>query len=631
MGFNLFFDIAALTILSFLIFSIILKKQIIGLSNKIYLGVIAVTLVSTVLDILASLESFATPLLFTLNTLFVFFRAATAMMFLFYALNLAKMYHRLKKAKWAYLLIFVPLLILVVFLIINFFNKCLFDYLEGPTYTRGPLMLIAYAVGYFYIISSLIIVFLSRKYYLKRQIIALFVAFLTQVGAQTFQFFISTVLVEMFVTAITLLMLSLFIESPEHFIDYKTKALNYHAFTTDTQQQLDVKIPFNVIFIKITNVATLYNLYPQEEALNFNRSCNTTLVNKAKKLDKSSLVYFLGNSTFAYMFTKRDINSEMLALIEKEFSKPMSHNGISFQFLAKLCSVSCPEDCNNVTDLVAFSNTFFDLTDNNYLDIEPYRKEKGNLLFELDHILERAINEKSFSIHYQGIYSIKENRFIAGEALLRLKDPDFGMIMPSLMIPYAENRGKSVGIGLVVIEKVFSYFVSSLRGKIDYVEINISPMQLADQNFSADVARLADKYGILSKEIVFEILESVETMEDPNIENNMRLLRDQGYRFAIDDFGTGYSNLSRIINIDASIIKFDKTMSDLLLDDEHDDFFLGLLPIFHKRKIKILFEGVETKEVVDKLIKLKVDHIQGYYFSKIMPEDEFLSLLEQNK
>lgn len=101
--------------------------------------------------------------------------------------------------------------------------------------------------------------------------------------------------------------------------------------------------------------------------------------------------------------------------------------------------------------------------------------------------------------------------------------------------------------------------------------------------------------------------------------------------FAIDDFGTGYSNLSRIINLDISIIKFDKTMSDLFLDNEHDDFFLGLLPIFHKRIIKILFEGVETKEVVDKLIKLKVDHIQGYYFSKIMPEGEFLSLLEENK
>ena len=629
MGFNLYFDIAALTILSFLIFSIILKKQIIGISNKIYLGAIAITLLTTVLDILASLEFFSIQLLFVLNTFFVFFRAATALMFLFYALNLAKMYHRLKKAKWAYLLIFTPLLILLVFLIINFFNKCLFDYLEGPAYVRGPLMWIAYAAGYFYIVSALLIVIISRKYYLNRQVIALFAAFVMQVGAQTFQFFVGSILVEMFVTALTLLTLSLFIESPEHFIDYKTKALNYHAFTTDIQQQLDVKMPFNVIFIKVTNVATLYNLYPQKQALVFNRSCNSHLVSKARKLDKTSLVYFLGNSTFAYVFSKRELENEMITLINEEFSKPMVQNNISFQFVAKTCLINCPEDCHNVGDLVGFSNTFYELSEDKYLDIKPYRKEKGNLLFELDHILERAINEKSFAMHYQGIYSIKEERFIAAEALIRLKNPDFGTIMPSLMIPYAESRGKSVGIGLVVIEKVFSYFASSLRGKIDYVEINISPMQLADQNFSADVARLADKYGIVSKEIVFEILESVESMEDPNIENNMKQLRDQGYQFAIDDFGTGFSNLSRIMNLDASIIKFDKTMSDLLEDDEHDDFFLGLLPIFRKRKIKILFEGVETKEVVDKLVKMKVDHIQGYYYSKPMPEEEFLTLLGQ--
>ena len=624
MGFNLFFDVAALTILAFLIFSIVLKKQIIGTSNKFYLGVIVITLVATVLDILASLEFFPVKLLFVLNVFFLLFRAGTALSIFLYALNLGKIYRRIRKRKAIYLLIFIPYLILIGFLIANFFTKVLFDYTEGPVYTRGSLMWVAYLIGFLYLSGSIFVIIYSRKYFLPAQVIAMFVGFLAQIGAQVFQFFIGSVLVEMFVTAITLLALSLFIESPENFIDFKTKNLNYHSFTTDVQQLYDMGDSFNVIFIKVTNSSTVYNLYPYKQAVQFNRACSAKMSEDAKKIDKSSLVYFLGNATFAYVFSKREVENEMLKLIQDGFAKPMNQNGVGFQFVAKTCLVNCPEDCSNPADLVAFSTTFYDLTDDLYLDVKPYRQEKGNILFELDHILERAINEKTFSIYYQGIYSIQEKKFIAAEALLRLKDANFGTIMPNLMIPYAERRNKIVGIGRVVIEKVFNFYSSSLRGKLDYVEINLSPSQLSDPNLVNDIQTLANQYDIKPREIVFEVIESTAAMEEPNIEKNMRDLKELGYHFAIDDFGTGFSNLSRIMNLKVSVIKFDKTMTDLLANEEQDDFFLGILPVFRKRKITTLFEGVETKEIAEKLERMKVDQIQGYYYCKTIPEDLFL-------
>lgn len=112
--------------------------------------------------------------------------------------------------------------------------------------------------------------------------------------------------------------------------------------------------------------------------------------------------------------------------------------------------------------------------------------------------------------------------------------------------------------------------------------------------------------------------------DDPNTENNIKELNELGYSIAIDDFGTGYSNLSRIMNIDASIIKFDKSMTDILTDSDHRDFIQGLLPIFRKRKIKILFEGVEDEQTSDLLEKMNADYIQGYYYCKALPEEEFL-------
>lgn len=182
----------------------------------------------------------------------------------------------------------------------------------------------------------------------------------------------------------------------------------------------------------------------------------------------------------------------------------------------------------------------------------------------------------------------------------------------------------------MVIEKAFKFFSTQLKGKLKYIEINLSPSQLLDTNLVKDVTYLARQYDIQPEEVIFEILESTVATDDPNIDKNFKELRELGYRFAIDDFGTGYSNLSRIMHLDIAILKFDRTMSDLLKNDAYDDFFRGLIPIFHRRKIKVVFEGVETKEVVDKLESMKADYIQGYYFSKTIPEEEFIELINNN-
>lgn len=630
MGFNLFFDVAALSILAFLVFSIILKKQIVGTSNIFYLAVIICSSIATILDILASLEFFSINLLFTLNTFFVLFRASITLALFLYTCNLGKVYHRLKRNNWIYASFFIPIFVLTVTLIINFFNKGIFDYLDGPTYQRGPYMWVAYLIGGSYVLASIIVAINSYKYYLKPQVIAIIAAFLVQIGASIFQFFVGNVLIEMFVTALTLLTLSLFIESPENFVDFKTNALNYHSFTSDVQQELDIKVSFDVLFIKVTNTSTFYNLFPYKQAVSFNRACNAHVSEKVKKIDKTSLVYFLGNATFAYVLNNRNVTQNVVDLVQEEFAHPMVHNGISFQFVAKTCLINCPEDCNNVADLIAFSNTFFDLTEDKHLDIKPYRQEKGNVLFNLDHILERAIANKSFSLYYQGIYSLEKKTFVSAEALLRLNDPDYGLIMPNLMIPYAERRGKINSIGPIIFEKAFSFFASNLRGKIDYIEINLSPNQLLDSNLVKDIEWFAKQYNIKPEEVIFEILESTAVMEEPTIENNIKQLKEFGYQFAIDDFGTGYSNLSRILQLDISILKFDRTMSLLLENGQQDDFFYGLLPFFKNQNITLLFEGVETKEVAEKLASMKVDQIQGFYYCKPNPEGEFLKLLERN-
>jgi EAL domain-containing protein (putative c-di-GMP-specific phosphodiesterase class I) len=632
MDFNFFFDIAALSILLFLVFSIILKKQLVGLSNKIYLRVLGLTFLCAIFDILASLPFLPIPVLTVLNTFFLLLRGCTAASLFIYACNLGQTYYRLRKRPWLYLVIFSPLLIFLVFLVINFFNQSMFVYFPtevGAGYARGPLIWIAYGISYLYLSFALVLVFASQKYHSKAQLIAMLIAFLLQVSASVIQYLVPGILIEMFMTSLTLLTLSLFIESPENFIDYKTRSLSYRIFIYDMKRRLDLRDSFNILFIHVTNTASLYNLYPHEQAMAFNQACCAAMKAQARAIDPTAEVYYLGNGTFAYVYDHPEVAKDLSVFAQDEFAEPMDHNGISFLYHAKFCTVHCPEDCHKVTDLIAFSTTFFDLTDKDVLHLTPFRKEEGNVLFELDHILEKATREQSFSAYYQGIYSLKEKKFIAAEALMRLVDPTYGLLMPGMMIPYAEGRGKIVAMSKIIMEKAFAFFVEHLRGKLRYIEINLSSYQLLDPRLASDVRDLAYKYDIKPEEIVFEVTETTATTEDFVPKKNINALLAQGYRLAIDDFGTGYSNLSRLLQFNISILKFDRTMTDLLATGKQDDFFNGLFTIFRQRGIKILFEGVETKEVADKLEKMGADHIQGFYYSKTIPEDDFLKLIEK--
>lgn len=627
MGFNLYFDVAALIILFFLILSVILKRQNFGTGNKLYIVIILSAFIASILDIVASLDQIPISILFVLNTFFVLARASVALFIFLYACNLGKILFRMTRKVWPLAIAFIPFLILCVALVANFFNKSLFDYKEGPTYQRGDFMWLSYFTSYFYLVCSVLIAIYGRKYHTRGQGIAVIFALIVQISASIFQFYVKEVLVEMFITSITSLTLSLFVESPENFIDFKTDNLNFRSFTYELKYKLQWKTNFNIIFIKITNSSSIYNLFPHEQVLAFNRACSAHVHERIKKIDPTAMVYYLGNETFAYLFDNREKDEEVFQEIRGLFAKPMTNKGISFLFNAKMCLVHCPEDTKDVASIIGFSTVFFELMkpESHHLNLSKYRTDKGNILFHLDHILEKAIKDQSFSVYYQGIYSLKEKKFVAAEGLVRLNDPDFGLIMPALMIPYSESCGKMIRIGQIIIEKTFEFFAFNLRGVLDYVEVNLSPNQLLDPNLIQIIDALAKKYGIESHEIIFEITETTAIDDDPSIGKQIKQLQERGYRIAIDDFGTGYSNISRLMELDIAVLKFDKSMTELLDRGDSNDFFEGLLPIFKNRNVTILFEGVEKKETVEKLIALGVDHIQGYYYSKPFEENVFLN------
>ena len=252
---------------------------------------------------------------------------------------------------------------------------------------------------------------------------------------------------------------------------------------------------------------------------------------------------------------------------------------------------------------------------------------------EIYKILKRELNidSKQFQIWYQPIYSVQEKKFTYMEALARLNFTEIGNISPVEFIEVAENRGLIEKLGFVVFEKVCK-FISENINIIQAVSVNFSVYQMVNPNVVEKVLSTIRKYNLSPNRIIMEITESI-FIEDFNVvKANMITLAKEGIRFYLDDFGTGYSNLANVVKLPFSTIKIDRSLVLMTEDDAKGDLFLkNILSTFKDAGFDILVEGVETMSQSETVQNDGADYIQGFLFSRAIPEKECIELFKKQK
>ena len=266
-----------------------------------------------------------------------------------------------------------------------------------------------------------------------------------------------------------------------------------------------------------------------------------------------------------------------------------------------------------------------------YLDevkITQYKERE-----ETEILIRRAIEEDRIEVFYQPIYSTKQGRFVSAEALVRIRNKDGSIVPPGRFIPVAENNGLISRIGEIVFDKTCAFIkTNQLRERygIKYVEVNLSVRQCEDTKFSDMYISIMKKYDIDPSCINLEITESASILTRNSLLDNMQILIDYGVKFSLDDFGNGESNLNYIVNMPVSIVKFDRDMSQAYFANQKAKFVMeAAMHMIHDMQLEIVSEGVETKEQMEAIVALGIEYIQGYYFSKPLPGDEFLQFVSQ--
>ncbi len=165
---------------------------------------------------------------------------------------------------------------------------------------------------------------------------------------------------------------------------------------------------------------------------------------------------------------------------------------------------------------------------------------------------------------------------------------------------------------------------------IEYIEVNLSVRQCEDPKLAQSYIRIMEKYGLDPSCVNLEITESASIRLRHNLLENMKALIDYGVRFSLDDFGNGESNLNYIVDMPVSVVKFDRDMCQAYFANQKAKFVMeASMHMIHDMELEIVSEGVETKEQKDAIVALGIEYIQGYYFSKPLPKEEFLQFVER--
>ena len=250
----------------------------------------------------------------------------------------------------------------------------------------------------------------------------------------------------------------------------------------------------------------------------------------------------------------------------------------------------------------------------------------------VEQYLHKAITEDLFEIYYQPVYSTRKKCFITLEALSRLQHPELGWIAPDVFIQIAEKNHMIEQITDLQFSRVCRFLGENryLMRHLLNVKVNLSSLDLMRNDCSRHFIRIMDAYKIPHNWIQFEITETVATECNAGLRRVAEEFTDAGIGLCLDDFGSGYANLNTVMRLPFSVIKVDRSLLfDICRDEKRAIFYESVVETFHKMNYHIVSEGVETQEEMEQISSWGVEMIQGYYFSKPLPEKELLELLKK--
>jgi diguanylate cyclase (GGDEF)-like protein len=325
------------------------------------------------------------------------------------------------------------------------------------------------------------------------------------------------------------------------------------------------------------------------------------------------------------------VQTERLARrINELLSEPIFIDDRKFNISASIGIAMFPGDADNINDLLKNADTAMYEAKRVAVGNHQYYKKQQNKetleLLELETELKHAIENNELILHYQPKVNLHDGMIYSVESLIRWNHPERGLVSPGTFIPLAEQTGLITDIGYWIMRTACKQCKVWHDNNIEIkIAVNLSVEQFKDENLYENVVAILDETGVDIRLMELEVTESL-TIEDTD--KSIALLtkfRDKGLGITIDDFGTGFSSMSYLQKLPINKLKIDKSFIDNVhLDDDSASIVRAIVGLAHALSLSVVAEGVEEEAQYDFLKTINCDEIQGFYFSKPLPEDKLL-------
>ena len=430
------------------------------------------------------------------------------------------------------------------------------------------------------------------------------------------------------VSCLSLFIVYIAVHNPDHYIDIRTKKFNMFGFKHVLRERIDYKKNASCLIIRVNNYNSISRLY--DDTILQNIQCHMAEIIENECAVNS--IYHIGSSTFAIIMDNvGQVDDSYKKLLNSMPSQwVISRETVSHEY--SYYKVSYPEDSDNFDEIM--QRIHYARSDHKghhkpgeliHLHdeaLEPVAKRRMTA-----HMIESAIMYNTLEINFQPIYSLKKNKITSLEVLSRLKDEDRNYINPEYFIHVAEQNHTIEELSIQMFRKACDFAVRNniFNYGIEDVNINLSPVHFNDRKLAVQLCDIAEEFKIPMNRFHFEITES-ELTNEKNVRYTLTKLKDAGAKIALDDFGTGFSNITSITHLPIDFVKIDKSLVWSYARGDNE-LLNELMPMIKSEGKMIIAEGIETTEHIDILERMCGDYLQGYYYSKPLPEEKFIRYL----
>lgn len=632
----IYFDYCAFIIMIILLTTTYWRRLTKGKINRCFTYILWNHLVACIADIFAiSLDNGAGESIlqqYIWHSIYLFTHAFTPALYMTYLVALSDTWHRYQN-KIIKTLIFLPMGLCLLILCINGWSKKLFYINAQGEYIRGDWFFLLYVCTGIYTIMIIEHLLRYHALFRKREILFISAVIPLQVIALIVQFIAPRYPVELFAMTVGLLILSLMIQGSEQLVDPVTGINNMKAYMQYVRRGIKNGKTVRIIMTNVSNYFGLRDMLGYSGVQDLIAVLANEMMLICEDKDIRAEYFYLGDGKLRCVAEQQFSTQCMEAAeqINRHFKDDIIVNELSVNVNACVCIMDCPKDIDDVESIMVFGNDLskYPHSGEVLLASDIYKKNHYDLMHDINKIIENALSNHTFEVYYQPIFSVEEHRFHSAEALLRLKDETYGFVSPEIFIPAAEKSGAIHKIGTYVLEEVCRFIASKeyKQLELDYIEINLSVAQCMKPKLADEVLAMLEKYHVPVNQINLEITETAASYSQNTMMENIEELVQAGVSFSLDDYGTGYSNMQRIASLPFHIVKLDKSFTNTYNDTKMMIVLENTIRMIKDMNMKIVVEGIETKESMKQFSALECEYIQGYYYSKPIPKEKFIEFI----